>query len=90
MLEKYVETGFIQVAHIEGKNNFTDIMTKEDKDPLHFISIVNVITCVIPKPITQECSKGGIVTSEAQCDIIDTSRCEEPTTTHKYLVDNPS
>ena len=28
-----------KVNHIEGENNFSDIMTREDKDPLHYTSI---------------------------------------------------
>ncbi len=34
-----VQRNFIQVKHIEGKTNLSDMFTKEDKDPAHFIKI---------------------------------------------------
>ena len=36
---------FITVSHCDGNTNLADLFTKEDKDPLHFISIRNLITC---------------------------------------------
>ena len=34
-----VQNGSILVLHVAGKNNLSDIFTKEDKDNLHYISI---------------------------------------------------
>ena len=36
-IRESVQNGFIKIKHIEGKINFADIFTKEDKDAEHFI-----------------------------------------------------
>ena len=36
---------FVTISHCDGKTNLADIFTKEDRDPIHFISIRNLITC---------------------------------------------
>lgn len=38
----------LYISHIEGKVNPSDIFTKEDKDPQHFISIRNLLLHSIP------------------------------------------
>ncbi len=38
-----VQNNFIKVKHIEGKVNLSDMFTKEEKDPNHFIRIRNLV-----------------------------------------------
>ena len=38
-----VQSNFIQVEHIKGKLNLSDMFTKEDKDTLHFLTIRDVV-----------------------------------------------
>ena len=38
-----VQNGFAKVKHIEGKSNPSDLFTKEDKDPGHFVAIRDLL-----------------------------------------------
>jgi hypothetical protein len=44
-IRENVENKFIQVKHVEGKRNLSDLFTKEDKDAAHFIHIRDFIIC---------------------------------------------
>jgi hypothetical protein len=44
-IRESVENKFIQVKHVEGKRNLSDLFTKEDKDAAHFIHIQDFIIC---------------------------------------------
>jgi hypothetical protein len=37
------QSGFLEVAHISGKKNLSDMFTKEDKDTAHFLEICNIV-----------------------------------------------
>jgi hypothetical protein len=37
------QSGFLEVAHISGKKNLSDMFTKEDKDTAHFLEIRDVV-----------------------------------------------
>ena len=43
-----VQSGFIEVKHIAGVNNPSDLFTKEDKNATHYISIRDQLVCVPP------------------------------------------
>ena len=43
-----IQNNTITISHIEGKVNPSDLFTKEDKDPQHFISIRNLLLYNIP------------------------------------------
>ncbi len=50
-----VQRNFIQVKHIEGKTNLSDMFTKEEKDPAHFLTIRDfVLTDKINRVSTRE------------------------------------
>ena len=42
-VREQVQSGHIEVKHIAGDINLSDLFTKEDKDTQHFIRIVNHI-----------------------------------------------
>ena len=42
-VRKSVQDNFIQVKHIKGKLNLSDMFTKEVKDTLHFLIIRDVV-----------------------------------------------
>ena len=43
-----VDSGFIEVKHIAGVNNPSDLFTKEDKNATHYISIRDQLVCIPP------------------------------------------
>ena len=42
-IRELVQNAFVQVQHINGKNNLSDMFTKEDKDVGHFLNIRNLV-----------------------------------------------
>jgi hypothetical protein len=44
-IRENVKNSFIQVKHVEGKCNLSDLFTKEGKDTAHFIHIGDFIIC---------------------------------------------
>jgi len=47
-VREQVQAGTVEVEHIAGKNNPSDICTKEDKDAPHYIEIRNVLVSFPP------------------------------------------
>ena len=48
-----LQNGFVTVEHIEGKRNSSDLFTKEDKDPGHFVDLRNLILQSCDTQVTQ-------------------------------------
>ena len=57
-----VQNGTIQVQHIAGANNASDLFTKEDKDAIHFVAIRDVL---LSKPLSKLYINKSIGDSEA-------------------------
>ena len=56
-----VLNGFIEVKHIQGKVNLSDLFTKEDKDTGHFITIRDfIITDKLPSCTSKSSDGGGV------------------------------
>ena len=66
-IRESVQNKIINVLHIEGKINPSDIFTKEDKDAIHFLDIRKVLlspianNIVSPSSVTSTVSEGGVV-----------------------------
>ena len=66
-----VQSGIISVLHVQGTNNPSDILTKEDRDPAHYVTLRDCVVsplptaCYIPSISTLHVlpsdSMGGIV-----------------------------
>ena len=48
-VREQVQSGLIDVRHIEGKRNPTDIMTKEDRDVGHFCECSSMLVVPLPE-----------------------------------------
>ena len=49
-----ISMGLFEVSHIEGKNNPSDIFTKEDKDTIHFMQAQNSVMYDHPEEVMTE------------------------------------
>ena len=43
-----VQSGLISVLHVPGTSNPSDILTKEDRDPAHYLSLGDCVVSPIP------------------------------------------
>ena len=70
---KAVQTNFARVKHVSGKDKISDILTKEDKDKLHYIT-----------PQYRLMSKLTIMVQMRLCIHIDETICVIPMYGYRY------
>ena len=54
-VREQVAAKFVQVEHVAGKRNPSDIFTKEDRDPSHFLECRDTLCAEPPPPIINPC-----------------------------------
>ena len=55
-IRESVQNGLISVLHVPGTSNPSDILTKEDRDPLHYVTLRD---CVVSQPPTCHVTSPG-------------------------------
>jgi len=82
-VRKNVQKSFIQFEHVAGKCNASDMFTKEDKDPVHYIDCRNALQTTSPttkilnidKTINEPGHSLSLVTPSVHHDSVFLARC---------------